>query len=243
MKKTVKGKSVAETIEAESARLDELTRLREVQNRPKGYAEYLSSALGEANEAYVRARQDAEIDLAKSASGYGTGGERLLRSGLGTSGYADYLKADAERRYASAKKKAEADYADAREAGGKSYEKYLSQHEANEDEILRKALRRMTSDGIESYTEGYRYAVAEGLSGDRAELFARMCDAYGGGRKGGIGGDERISILREIMQNGLDYESAYLYARAVGASGTTAKKIADYAASIRGELGGLLGEN
>ncbi len=243
MSKTSKKQSALETVKAEGERLDELTRRREAANRPKGYSEYLSQTLDDAKSALDAAKGTAELDRRRSAPGYGALGESLGRRGLGTSGYADYLTDAAEGRYRNARENAEQGYADAKRRAEADYEEYLEQHSAEEDESLRRAIRRMASDGIESYAEGYRYAVAEGLSGERAELFARMCDAYGSRDFRDGGTDTRIAILREIMQNGLDYESAYLYARAVGASGGIAKKIAEYAASVREDLGGLLGES
>lgn len=242
MSNTGKRKSALETVKNENERLWELTRRREKENRPKGYGEYLSAALGDAEEAHRTANESAELARVRSKTGYGDRGEDLGRSGLRVSGYADYLSAQSEAAYRTARADADRAYADAKKQGERDYAKYLEQHEAAEDKLLQNALRKMTTDAIEGYDEGYRYAVASGLSGERAELFARMCDAYGRRDLRGAGTAERISILREIMQNGLDYNSAYLYARAVGASGATAKKIAEYAAGIREQYSGFFDE-
>lgn len=238
-----KKQTILETIKTENGRLDELTRRREMANRPKSYAEYLSEALADAGQELAEDNAAAVVARHRSAPGYGVLGESLAGRGLGASGYADYLSDAAEEGYRRAREGAERGFEEAKQKGEMAYDSYLEKHRAKQDEGLRRAIRRMASDEIESYSEGYRYAVAEGLSGEHAELFARMCDAYGSRdfRNGKV--DMRISILREIMQNGLDYESAYLYARAVGASGAIAKKIAEYAASIREELGGILSDS
>ena len=235
-----KKKSVFETIENESARLDELVREKEKANRPKGYGEYLGQTLTLAREEAARAKSSAEVKRDRAAVGYGTGGESIAQKGLASSGYADYLKNAAARSYDAEIASAEATYAKAKEKGERSYKDYLERHETAEDEILHGLIKSMAKNGIESYDEGYRFGVSEGLSGERAELFARMCDAYGNQSFRTIGSSERISLLREIMQNGLDYESTYLYARAIGASSATAKKIATLAEGMRGRLGEIL---
>lgn len=220
--------------------LDELIVERERQNRPKGYSEYLAETIADARGEYESEMRKASGRYARALPGYGSVAESLSKRGLLTSGYADYLGEAAGKRLASDGERAMADYDDAIAEGERSYRAYLEKEEAAEDEILRRAIRRMTSDGIDSYDQGYRIGVSEGLSGERAELFARMCDAYGASDSYGVSGSERITLLREIMQNGLDYESAYLYARAVGASSATAKRIAEFAVSARGDLGSLL---
>ena len=235
-------KSPLDTVKAEHERLSELTRLREESNRPKTYAAYLDEALARARETLGEENASAALKQVRSAPGYGTRGESLARAGLDASGYADYLQKEAELDYGRARAKAEGRYAEAVTQGEAEYEKYLARHEASEDEILRQAIRRMTTDRIEGYDEGYRYAVMSGLSRERAELFARMCDAYGTGEFRTLNLTSRVSLLREIMQNGLDYESAYLYARAVGASGATAKRIAEFAAGVKEPHGDLFGD-
>jgi hypothetical protein len=242
LSKTNKKKSTLETVKNEDERLWELTRRREEENRPKSYGAYLSVALSDASTAHREANETAELERVRAAAGYGDGGERLGRAGLAASGYADYLSEGAERAYRTARADADRAYAAERDAGERDYAKYLEQHEAKADKLLQNAIRRMSSDQIEGYDEGYRYAVASGLSGERAELFARMCDAYGRRDFRNASASTRISVLREIMQNGLDYDSAYLYARAVGASGATAKKIAEYASSIRESFSGFFDE-
>ena len=239
MSKTKKKQSTLETVKNENERLTLLTENREKENRPKSYSEYLSSALTEAKESYRAANEAAELRRARATAGYGETGERIGRAGLSVSGYADYLTKQAESDYRG-------ELADARESydaevrrGEAEYAKYLDRHEAAETQILQNAIRKMTSDKIEGYEEGYRYAVTSGLSGERAELFARMCDAYGNRDFRTLGTSARISMLREIMYNGLDYDSAYLYARALGASGGTAKRIAEYAAGIREQYEGF----
>jgi hypothetical protein len=240
LSKTKKKSSIYETVEAKNERLDALTEAKERANRPKSYGEYLKTRLADAGAAYAEAMRSAEKKRLRSLGGYGSRGESLAKGGLVTSGYADYLREEAERRFDGESIAAESALADEKEKGRRDYASYLEREDAKEDEILRSAIRKMASSGIESYEEGYRFGVAEGLSGDRAELFARMCDAYGNRSFRGIDSDARISLLREIMQNGLDRESAYLYARAVGASSATAKKIAEFAAGMREDLGNIL---
>lgn len=243
MSKTSNKKSVLEVLQEENERFDELTRLREIQNRPKSYAEYLGGTLTEARETLGMANTAAALERDRSAPGYGTLGESLARRGLSRSGYADYLGDAADSAYRAARKSAEQGFARAKATREREYDAYLEKYDKKQISSLQTAIQRMARDGIESYDDGYRYAVAEGLSGENAELFARMCDAYGRRDFKNGGPDMRIAVLKEIMYNGLDYDSAYLYARAVGASSATAKRIAEYAASIKEEAGGILYEN
>lgn len=242
MSKTNIRKSTIGQASSDAQRLQELIEGKERTNRAKSYSEYLSTLSDDPADEYGEARRSAELLRMASSPGYGTQGEALGRTGLSRSGYAAYLGDAGERSFRRASSKAEDALTKENEERRRSYDQYLDRYGEEQSELLREAIRRMSSGGFEGYDDGYRYAVTRGLAGEGAELFARMCDAYGSAGKRGIASETRIELLREIMRNGLDYESAYLYARAVGASTDTAEKIAAFASSAANDLGGLLGD-
>lgn len=208
---------------------------QEKKNQAKDYEKWLSEEGVDTAARYGESRAAASTALAAAAPGYGKSGEALAAAGLSGSGYASYLGETAERAYSDAGTAAKEERTAGVAANREGYRQYLADWGEAQDTKMRSTLSKMLSGGFESYDEAYRYAVTQGLASDRAQVVSEMTLAAGNDRS--TSATARIKILSNILMSGMDYETAYLYARACGMSVDLASTVGELARRARENRG------
>ncbi len=171
---------------------------------------------------------------AEGAAGYGTRGEALRVSGMRKSGYADFLNAENERRGADARAEALGALTAATKENELDYASYLEEYESRQDNRMSTVLSKILQGKFEGYTDAYRYAIINGLDEERADMIGKMNDSLSGMDFAEMTPTARMKMLTDLLTQGMDYKTAYYYARACGMSDSIAVRIAEYAEMARG---------
>ncbi len=231
-------KAAADAVKADEALYSQLLD----RNREKSYADFVSENYGNAAlEAEEKAVSEAVRSYDTDAVGYGRRGEMMAKAGLRDSGYAAYLTREREKALSLAKEGAKRERREIESEAKRSYGEYLKKYEKGQESRMQSAVKMLLNDNFTDGEDAYRYALALGLSGERAEMLRDMSTAYGADGYRDAGLSDRIEMLRYITGRHMDYEQAYRYALALGAPEETAERIAHYAESAADPIGDFLG--
>lgn len=133
-------------------------------NNPKTYLAYLSEDGANGNFAYRDRIATAKNEKALSDSDYGAVASMLLSSGLSNSGYQDYLKSQADKRYLASTAIAENRKKTDEYKNLSGYEKYLSDYDALQNKISKSVLKAISEGGDFNFNNALAKAISAGLS-------------------------------------------------------------------------------
>ena len=173
-------------------------------NKAKSYLAYLSEDGSNGLYAYRDKLSAAKAEKAMGDSDYGAAASMLLSSGLSNSGYGDYIKSQAEKRYLADISAAENQLKTAEYRNVSGYEKYLSDYDALQSKISKSVIKSISEGADFSFENALDKAISAGLTKNAASNAAT----------------EGIRIAKENA-----YLSALAFAKA---NNLTAKKAKDY---------------
>lgn len=163
---------------------------------------------------------EAKLGSALDSTDYGKMNEALLSGGLSGTGYEDYLRRMAERRYNSDISEAEGISArlDYKNSGG--YQKYLSEYSKLQTKISDSFIKSFAEGGDFSEENAYKKALESGLSHENA-LYSAV-RAVRAAKDRAI--EESIAFAK---MNALTPYRALEYAKSLGLDDKEAQKVYD----------------
>lgn len=197
---------------------------------PSGYSRWLrEQGIDPQGEAKALQNQ-ARVEYARELPTYGARAESLGRTGLGNSGYAGYLKGEADQRLTARMQEAGAGARDTVQEGLSAYRDYLSRA-GQEAEFV---VTELQNQGIRAYDTAYAYSLNAGLDKDTAALTATLLSNMENKAKNAATVQQRATILNRMLELGLPRDAAYAYALSCGVGEDVAKELAEavYTATV-----------
>lgn len=151
-------------------------------------------------------------------------------SGLGSSGYADYISDSSKRDTSAMLNEAKRQYGDSVASGIKSYRDYLAGYAEDYQKLYNSTVKTLRSERITDPERAYARAVELGLSGTDAR---RAADETSAEVKDGL----RADVMSAIVTKRLTQNQTRLYAVALGLSADAAEELAKYAYELNEAVG------
>lgn len=195
---------------------------RSVALGAKGYAKWISEQASDPSIRRAESVTRADTSYRTALSGYGKNAEDLAGSGLGRSGYAEYLNALARNKKKSIEAAASLTEQKSAARGMKEYEGYLDEIEKDSLEKYEKAVRSIQSDSIVAYGAAYDRALSFGLDEESAKKAATEAS-------NAVKSNLRQKLLTEIATKRMTSEATRAYALTLGLDEEVADELAEYA--------------
>ena len=187
---------------------------------PKTYAEYLDSENIDYMGDYRRGLRTANLNRAKSSSGYGALADELGSLGLDGSGYAEYLERSADEKKKKDVTGLKTIRDKAHSSAVRSYSDYLVDYET--DQIRTSKSIRTELEGSGVIDKSQLYLLARGMGAD--ERYAKMLSesVYEKGKA------EKIEkLLPQLLTMGADYETSKSIGLEMGLDKSGAEELAE----------------
>lgn len=201
---------------------DNLTLLKK-ENAPDSFSVWMRKY---AKDKVTLPTPDAAAAIrARGAAEHGANAEALYGMGLQNGGYAQYLKAQAERDFASAKAAYKAATEAAKEKNLSGYARYLTDHEQKQSNLKRKITESIANGDSLDLESAYRTALAAGLTDKNARIAAEI---------GTEAAKKQITgrLIEMILDKRLQTYRVEKYAKEMGFSDEEAARFAAYAKDI-----------
>lgn len=197
--------------------------MSQVKITPKTYREYLAEDLCDPALAYDDAVKNVSL-RADGISPVKGAAEALSDAGLLKSGYAAYLKKQADDALAKGYANAAKEYRNSRDTSFKSYGDYLKNVAEKNAVSYENVYNAIKKKGTVKESEAYEYALEEGLSDADARRAAKTAT------------EETLTALKKkiiavVQRDGMGREHAIAYAVGQGLPEEFAEEIGDYADS------------
>ncbi len=168
---------------------------------------------------------DAAATRVRAGVGHGANAEALYGMGLQNGGYAQYLKTQTERDFASAKTAYKTASDAVKEQNLSGYARYLSDHEQKQSNLKRRVTESIASGDSLDLENAYRVALASGLTEKNARIAAEI---------GIEAAKKQISgrLIQMILDKRLATYRVSKYAKEMGFSDEEAERFAAYAKDI-----------
>ena len=190
----------------------------------KSYSEWLSPAQSGESE-YADALNRATQEYDRAISGYGRQAEALGKRGLLTSGYADFLNANAYSEMQKKKQKARADKLATDEANRHKYSDYLADYQSDSYKMLRNSIEEIARQDITDEEKAYKYALFYGIPDELATEVSKFATSMSG--VPGMTTKQKSTLINTLAGKGYSRGNLYYFLTALGMSPREANELAD----------------
>lgn len=202
----------------------------------KSYSDWLSSVGDTAEQAYAYAQNEANKEYERALSSYGALGEKTAKSGLGGSGYAAYLDANAYSEMQRAKQNALTTKNTQDAQNRIKYSDYLGDYENEREKNLQGIIKSISGYGTDE-DAAYQYALYSGLPEELAKGASQLGINLAKGKKasGTLTQRQKASVMNMLIGKGYSRGNLYYFLTAMGLSQDEANSMADTIYKISGE--------
>ena len=190
----------------------------------KSYSEWLSPTESGDDE-YASALNSAAQEYDRAISGYGRQAEALARKGLLTSGYADYLNANAYSELQKKKQRARADKLATDEANSRKYSDYLADYQSDSYKMLRNSIEEIARQNITDEQKAYNYALFYGIPDELATEVSKFATGISG--VSSMTAKQKSTLINTLAGKGYSRGNLYYFLTALGMSQKEANELAD----------------
>ena len=205
--------------------LDNYIARKTIKNEKKSYGDWIRARGVNSAKEYGDKLKSITESYISSASGTGSGSERISSLGLKGSGYERYLKSRAEETFADEKERALSDYAKSDAENRFGYESYLAKLTKDENKSFESVVKNIGASGIMNFEDAYRYAVSAGLSKEAAASAAKSGSEI-------AHKNLRDTVIKAIINKSLGGTQTKKFALGLGLSPEEAEELAEYARSV-----------
>lgn len=195
---------------------------KRITSSKESYESWLQENGIDSRGIYENAVRDAKTDYEKAKAEYGSLGEALAKTGLGTSGYSDYINSSAYASYQRQKKNAASDYAHNESVNKSAYASYVDKLARDRDTLYKNAENGIIDKNILNYNDAYDYVLSLGIDGEDASKIAKRSTDY-------LKNQLKTEIGKLVISNKLSESEARAYALFRGLSETEADEISGFA--------------
>lgn len=180
-----------------------------ISGTPMSYGEYKLTQNTDHEKKYRDGIAEAMLKSRRKSAEYGTEKERVIDSGLGASGYREYLGKRAGEELMQSAQMIKGERQRSENTLLLGYAEYLRSYAKQEQDTRSRVIKELLESGVPDYKAAFDHAINSGLSQSDAEKIAE--NVYAQNRQRAI----KIAI-DQIVTLRLDRKGVELYARAVG---------------------------
>lgn len=193
-------------------------------NTPKSYSEYLTSIQKDPTLDYENTVKNVSLEADAASPTRGKSAEALASYGLTNSGYAAFLKNEAEAAKKSALSDAKSAYQTATAKTANAYRDYVEDFLDKNNTSFESVVSSIKRNGTVNEADAYTYALRAGLPENYAKIAANAATVYNIN-------ELKKSVIEAVQRDGMGREHAIAYAKGQGLSDELAEEIGDYADS------------